>query len=46
MGLARGQGQGGSVFTFGLKGGYEAGIKVVERCQLISHLANLGPPPT
>eukprot|EP00293_Proteomonas_sulcata_P010600 CAMPEP_0184300862 /NCGR_PEP_ID=MMETSP1049-20130417/11194_1 /TAXON_ID=77928 /ORGANISM="Proteomonas sulcata, Strain CCMP704" /LENGTH=243 /DNA_ID=CAMNT_0026611701 /DNA_START=25 /DNA_END=756 /DNA_ORIENTATION=- len=36
------QGKGGSVFTFGLKGGYEAGVKVVERCQLLSHLANLG----
>jgi len=36
------QGEGGSVFTFGVKGGYSEGIKVVERCQLISHLANLG----
>ena len=32
----------GSVFTFGLKGGYEAGIKVVEACRLFSHLANIG----
>ncbi len=32
----------GSVFTFGVKGGYEAGIKVVESCDLLSHLANLG----
>jgi O-acetylhomoserine (thiol)-lyase len=32
----------GAVFTFGLKGGYEAGIKAVERCELISHLANVG----
>ncbi len=32
----------GSVFTFGLKGGYEAGVKVVEGCELISHLANIG----
>jgi O-acetylhomoserine (thiol)-lyase len=32
----------GSVFTFGLKGGYEAGIKVVETCELLSHLANIG----
>ena len=32
----------GSVFTFGLKGGYEAGIKVVETCRLFSHLANIG----
>jgi O-acetylhomoserine (thiol)-lyase len=32
----------GSVFTFGVKGGYEAGIKVVENCELFSHLANIG----
>ena len=32
----------GSVFTFGLKGGYEAGIKVVEGVELWSHLANVG----
>ena len=32
----------GSVFTFGVKGGFEHGIKVVEGCQLISHLANVG----
>jgi O-acetylhomoserine (thiol)-lyase len=32
----------GSVFTFGLKGGYDAGIKVVETCELLSHLANVG----
>ena len=32
----------GSVLTFGVKGGYEAGIKLVESCELFSHLANLG----
>jgi O-acetylhomoserine (thiol)-lyase len=32
----------GSVFTFGVKGGYEAGVKVVESCQIWSHLANVG----
>ena len=32
----------GSVFTFGLKGGYEAGVKLVEGVELFSHLANLG----
>ncbi|MBI1778653.1 MAG: O-acetylhomoserine aminocarboxypropyltransferase [Proteobacteria bacterium] len=32
----------GSVFTFGVKGGYEAGIKVVESVELFSHLANIG----
>jgi len=33
---------GGAVFTFGLKGGYEAGIKLVEGLELFSHLANIG----
>jgi O-acetylhomoserine (thiol)-lyase len=32
----------GAVFTFGLKGGYEAGIKLVSRVNLFSHLANIG----
>ena len=32
----------GSVFTFGAKGGYEAGLKLVEACDLFSHLANVG----
>jgi O-acetylhomoserine (thiol)-lyase len=32
----------GAVFTFGLKGGYEAGVKLVESLQLFSHLANIG----
>lgn len=32
----------GSVFTFGLKGGYEAGIKFVEALEMFSHLANIG----
>jgi O-acetylhomoserine (thiol)-lyase len=32
----------GSVFTFGVKGGYEAGIKVVEGVEIFSHLANIG----
>jgi O-acetylhomoserine (thiol)-lyase len=32
----------GSVFTFGVKGGYAAGVKVVERVDLFSHLANIG----
>lgn len=35
-------GKAGSVFTFGVKGGYEAGSKLVEGCELFSHLANLG----
>jgi O-acetylhomoserine (thiol)-lyase len=32
----------GSVFTFGLKGGYDEGVKVVSSVKLLSHLANLG----
>ncbi len=32
----------GAVFTFGVKGGFEAGIKVVEGVRLFSHLANIG----
>ncbi len=35
-------GKGGAVFTFGLKGGYEAGVKLVESVALFSHLANIG----
>jgi O-acetylhomoserine (thiol)-lyase len=32
----------GSVFTIGIKGGYDAGVKVVESVDLFSHLANIG----
>ncbi|MEN3146475.1 O-acetylhomoserine aminocarboxypropyltransferase [Neorhizobium sp. IRAMC:178] len=32
----------GSVFTFGVTGGYEAGKTLVESLQLFSHLANIG----
>jgi O-acetylhomoserine (thiol)-lyase len=32
----------GGVFTFGLKGGYDAGVALVESCELLSHLANIG----
>ena len=32
----------GSVFTFGLKGGYETGLKLVNSVKLFSHLANVG----
>ena len=32
----------GAVFTFGVKGGYEAGVKLVDNVELFSHLANLG----
>ncbi|MEM5473257.1 O-acetylhomoserine aminocarboxypropyltransferase [Hoeflea sp. AS60] len=33
---------GGAVFTFGLKGGYESGVKFVEGLEMFSHLANIG----
>jgi len=32
----------GAVMTFGLQGGYEAGIKLVESVEMLSHLANIG----
>jgi O-acetylhomoserine (thiol)-lyase len=32
----------GAVLTFGLKGGYDAGVKLVSNVELFSHLANIG----
>jgi O-acetylhomoserine (thiol)-lyase len=32
----------GAVFTFGVKGGYEAGVRLVSNLELFSHLANIG----
>jgi len=32
----------GAVFTVGLKGGYDAGVKLVDSLKLFSHLANIG----
>ncbi|HYF53765.1 MAG TPA: O-acetylhomoserine aminocarboxypropyltransferase [Salinarimonas sp.] len=32
----------GAVFTFGLKGGYDAGVRLVSNLRLFSHLANIG----
>ena len=32
----------GAVFTFGLSGGYEAGVRLVSNLKLFSHLANIG----
>ena len=32
----------GAVFTFGVEGGFEAGVRLVEACNLFSHLANVG----
>src|SRR5689334_7695627 len=37
--LPKGQ---GSIVTFGIKGGLDAGRKLIDACQLFSHLANLG----
>jgi O-acetylhomoserine (thiol)-lyase len=32
----------GAVLTFGLKGGFDAGVKLVSNVELFSHLANIG----
>src|SRR5260370_9671009 len=32
----------GAVLTFGLKGGYDAGVKLVSNVTMFSHLANIG----
>lgn len=32
----------GAVFTFGLKGGYDAGVALVSNLKMFSHLANIG----
>lgn len=32
----------GAVFSFGIKGGYEAGKKFIDNLKLLSHLANVG----
>jgi O-acetylhomoserine (thiol)-lyase len=32
----------GSLLAFGIRGGYEAGVKFIERLQFVSHLANIG----
>jgi O-acetylhomoserine (thiol)-lyase len=36
----------GAVFTFGLKGGYDAGVSLVNSVKLASHLANVGDTRT
>ena len=36
----------GSIFTFGVKGGIEAGKRMIENVHLISHLANVGDAKT
>ena len=35
-----------SIFTFGIKGGKEAGVRFIESVQLLSHLANVGDAKT
>jgi O-acetylhomoserine (thiol)-lyase len=32
----------GALLSFGVKGGYEAGVKFIESLQFVSHLANIG----
>jgi O-acetylhomoserine (thiol)-lyase len=32
----------GSIFTFGIRGGKEAGIRFIENLEMLSHLANVG----
>ncbi|MGI9399757.1 MAG: O-acetylhomoserine aminocarboxypropyltransferase [Rhizobiaceae bacterium] len=32
----------GAVFTFGVKGGYDAGVQLVGKAELLSHVANIG----
>lgn len=36
----------GAVFTFGLEGGFEAGVRFIEGVELASHLANIGDAKT
>ncbi len=36
----------GAVFTFGIKGGYDAGVKFIDGVNLASHLANVGDAKT
>jgi O-acetylhomoserine (thiol)-lyase len=36
----------GSIMTFGIRGGMEAGVRFIEACQFLSHLANVGDAKT
>jgi O-acetylhomoserine (thiol)-lyase len=36
----------GSIFTFGIKGGKDAGVRFIESVQVLSHLANVGDAKT
>ena len=35
-----------AIMTFGIKGGHGAGVKFIEACQFLSHLANVGDAKT
>lgn len=39
-------GNGGALIGFGVKGGYESAVKLIDNLQLISHLANIGDART
>ncbi len=36
----------GAVLTFGIRGGHAAGVRFIEQCQFLSHLANVGDART
>ncbi len=36
----------GAILTFGIRGGLDAGVKFIENCQFLSHLANVGDART
>ncbi|MGB0692895.1 MAG: PLP-dependent transferase, partial [Pseudomonadales bacterium] len=36
----------GSILTFGIKGGQQAGVKFIEHAEFMSHLANVGDAKT
>ena len=36
----------GAIMTFGIKGGVAAGVRFIEACQFLSHLANVGDAKT
>ena len=36
----------GAIISFGIHGGHEAGIRFIEACQFLSHLANVGDAKT
>ena len=36
----------GAILTFGIRGGHEAGVRFIENCRFLSHLANVGDART